>query len=129
LSAAIGPANAPQVSPSRILAADAAKRSDCPNGKPTMINQVLSGRRDAMRWSNSEAVKCFIVDCCYLWPLQLGEHHRDLRAAYVRWCDENDATPMTELAFTNALIAVGYADRTTTAGRRIWSGLQLMKRP
>jgi hypothetical protein len=93
-----------------------------------MINQAsgLGGRRDTMRWSNSEAVKSFIVDCCQLWP-HLGEHHRNLRAAYVRWCNDSNATPMTELAFTNAMIAVGYAERSTASGR-IWNGLRLDNR-
>jgi hypothetical protein len=91
-----------------------------------MINQAtgLGGRRATVRRCNSEMVRSFIVDRCQI-AAHFGEHHRELRAAYVRWCSRNEVTPITELAFCNALIAIGYAERSTSLVRG-WVGLRLM---
>jgi hypothetical protein len=91
-----------------------------------MIYQVsgLGGPRTTMRRCNSETVRSFIEDRCQI-AAHFGERHRDLRAAYVRWCNRNDETPITELVFCNALIATGYAERSTSLVRG-WIGLRLI---
>jgi hypothetical protein len=91
-----------------------------------MINQAsgLGGRQATVRRCNSETVRSFIVDRCHI-AAHFGEHHRDLRAAYVRWCNQTDVTPITELAFCKALITIGYGERSTSLVRG-WIGLRLM---
>jgi hypothetical protein len=91
-----------------------------------MINQAsgLGGRQATVRRYKSETVRSFIVDRCQIAP-HFGEHHRYLRAAYVRWCNRNNEAPITELAFCKALIAIGYAERSTSLVRG-WIGLRLM---
>jgi hypothetical protein len=91
-----------------------------------MINQAsgLGGRQATVRRCNSETVRSFIVDRCQI-AAHFGERHRELRAAYVRWCNRNDETPITELAFCNALITIGYVERSTSLVRG-WIGLRLI---
>jgi hypothetical protein len=92
-----------------------------------MINQAsgLSGRQAAVRRCNSETVRSFIVDRCQI-AAHFGERHKDdLRAACVRWCDRNDETPISELAFCKALIEIGYTERPSALIRG-WMGLRLM---
>jgi len=90
-----------------------------------MINQAsgLTGRQPAMRRCNSETVRSFIVERCQI-AAHFGERHKDLRAAYVLWCDRNDETPISELSFCKALIEIGYTERQSAI--RGWIGLRLM---
>ena len=82
-----------------------------------------TGRRGAVRANNLDSVHAFVIERCQV-ASYLGEHHRELRAAYVDWCDASDVMPVTELTFCKALIALGYAERS---GRfRGWDGLRLI---
>jgi hypothetical protein len=82
-----------------------------------------SGQGGAACPNNFESVHAFVIERCQM-ASHLGAHHRELRAAYVDWCESNDVTPVTELTFCKALLSLGYAERS---GRfRGWDGLRLI---
>jgi hypothetical protein len=85
------------------------------------MNAAQARRRVAVP---SNRVSQFVLDRCQF-SSYFGEQHKRLRSAYLLWCRDHDYAPMSDHAFCEALITLGYIERGS-ALMRGWTGLRLI---
>ena len=66
----------------------------------------------------------FVEECCCTFD-ESSSTARDLYIAYLRWCDENQLSPLLQSNFGIGLAALGFRRRRRGHGRHWWLGIAL----
>lgn len=79
--------------------------------------------------SEMDVLRQFLEDCCIIDP-EAEITNKDLRADYVRWCEEGKEKPVYPNAFASNLEENGFIrGRNKSGSARIWKGVRLKAFP
>ena len=86
-------------------------------GLPDEVKAATAAYRDDM-----DVLGGFLDECCVL-SAAAETPSRDLRAAYVKWCEANGENPLSQRVFAGVLKERGLESRKSH-GAKVWEGIQ-----